>query len=43
MFTLVFGAACGAGATWFVIRFKEPLQFWKKRVEANIEKNLKGE
>lgn len=40
---MLFGIVIGVGATLFVVRFKDALLFWKKRVESDIEKTLKGE
>lgn len=40
---MIFGFLLGVVATVFVVRFKEPLMFWKKRVEADIERGLRGQ
>jgi hypothetical protein len=43
MFTLGAGIVIGIAGHWFFTRFKEPLQSWRKRKEAEIEKTLKGD
>lgn len=40
---MVFGFTVGVLSTLFVVRFKESLLFWKKRVETDVEKALRGE
>ena len=39
---MLFGFTVGVIGTLFIVRFKEPLMFWKKRVESDIESTLRG-
>lgn len=39
----ILGVFLGIGGTLFVVRFKDSLRSLTRRVEKDIEKNLKGE